>query len=72
MEYQDFLTALSADEPHLARDLANVRTLEHVLAWMQATGRASAAVDLIAQDEFSHDFLVALEPEGKYLVFGMI
>ena len=71
MEYHDFLTALNVHEPHLARELASVRTLEHVLAWMQATGRAAAKVDLIAQDEFSHDFLIALEPEGKYLVFGM-
>lgn len=41
------------------------KTLEEVLAWAHATG--SSLVDVIVQDEYTHDVLVASGP--SYIVF---
>lgn len=43
-----------------------LRTLEELLAWCRAHG--AELVDVIVQDEFSHDVLVR-ERAGSYLCF---
>jgi hypothetical protein len=71
MEYQDYVERLRADEPELAGELAPFHTLESVLPWMDSRGLPLASVDVVFQDEYSHDFLIPLEAGGKYLVFGI-
>jgi len=71
MEYHEHLKALSRDEPALASELGGVRTLEQVLAWMQRRDFGLSGLDLVTQDEFNHDLLIALDPGGRYLVFGV-
>lgn len=51
-------------------DLGGVRTLEHVLDWIRHRGIDLAVTDLIAQDEYSHDYLVPL-PDSRWIAFAM-
>jgi len=69
-EYADYLEDLRASHPHLAADFAP-DSLENVLQWMARRGLPSGSVDLVGQDEFSYDFLIELEPAGRFLVFGV-
>lgn len=70
-EYADHVEQLRADWPDLAADIAGFTGIEHVLTWMQQRGRARAAIDIVGQDEFSYDFLIELEPGGRWLAFGV-
>lgn len=70
MKYPDHVRLLEAEEPTLARAVAEFSTLEHVLNWMQREGLPLGTLDLVAQDEFSHDLLVPL-PDGRWLAFGL-
>jgi hypothetical protein len=71
LEYTDYVGRLRESAPGLADALAGFHGIEQVLTWMQQTGRVSAAVDMVGQDEFEYDFLVELEPGGKWLTFGV-
>ena len=71
MDYQDHVTRLRADEPELAGQLAAFTNRRHVLEWMDEKGLSLQDVDVVAQDEFSHDFVFRCRNEGKYLIFGM-
>jgi ADP-ribosyl-[dinitrogen reductase] hydrolase len=67
----DDVAALRAQDPALAGALAGLTGVRGVLDWMKARGLESAEVDLVAQDEFDHDFLVRLGPGGRWLAFGV-
>jgi hypothetical protein len=69
--YSDHVTALAMDHPDLASNFSHSDSLENVLDWMQTRDLPSGAVDIIGQDEFSYDFLIRLQPEGRWLVFGV-
>ncbi len=69
--YPDHVQALAVEYPELARLFSRSDSLENVLDWMQSRDLPSGAVDIIGQDEFSYDFLIRLEPEGRWLVFGV-
>ena len=69
--YSDHVRALSGDFPALASNFARSDSLENVLDWMETRDLSSGAVDIIGQDEFSYDFLIRLEPEGRWLAFGV-
>jgi hypothetical protein len=70
-EYADYVTALRKDSPDLAAEVASFRGMEQVLQWMYKRGLTQAAVDMIGMDEFSYDFLIQLEPAGRWIVFGV-
>jgi hypothetical protein len=71
LEYSDYVDRLRADWPELADAFAGRDSIEHVLAWMDRRGFPPGSVDIVAQDEFSYDFLIRLEPEARWLVFGV-
>jgi hypothetical protein len=71
MEYADSVRELGAREPGLAAELAPFRGISALLEWMQRRGLTRAAVDIVGQDEFHYDFLVQLEPGGRWLAFGV-
>lgn len=70
-EYGDYVTALREQSPDLAAEVASFRGLEAVLQWMQWHGLTQATVDMIGMDEFSFDFLIQLEPHGRWIAFGV-
>jgi hypothetical protein len=70
MEYLDHLSMLKRDHPALAAALGDTDSLEAVLAWMKTRDLPPGSVDLVAQDEFSYDFIIRLEPD-RWLVFGV-
>ena len=71
MDYADSLAQLRAAEPELAAELAGFHTLEKLLGWFTARGLPVARLDLVAQDEYSHDLLIPLGDGGRWLSFAM-
>ena len=71
LEYDDYVNQLGAEYPDLAAEFAGRDSIEHVVQWMKRRGLPPGCVDIIGQDEFSYDFLIRLEPEDRWLVFGV-
>ncbi len=70
MQYRDYISQLRTRDPNLASALAEFTSLEQVLSWMQAAGLPLANIDVLAQDEYSHELLVPLQ-DSRWLAFGM-
>jgi hypothetical protein len=68
-DYADHLAHLLITHSALAAELASIRTLEKLLGWLTRRGLDFAALDLVTQDEYSHDLLVPVG--GEWLAFGM-
>ncbi len=71
LEYAEYVTSLREGAPDLAAEIASFRSMEQVLQWMQRRGLTQALVDMIGMDEFSYDFLIQLEPGGRWIAFGV-
>jgi hypothetical protein len=71
LEYSHFANLLRPELPEVAEQVAAFTGIEHVLTWMQQRGLIGTNVDIVGQDEFSYDFLVELEPGGRWLAFGV-
>jgi hypothetical protein len=71
MEYADTVERLRTEHPGLAEEVAGFTTLEHVLKWLDRRELSFAGLDMVTQDEFSHDILIPLEPGVGYVVFGV-
>jgi hypothetical protein len=52
----------------LARAVSGQRSMKHVLDWALGHRPPLALADMVTQDEYSHDFLVAY-PGGLWLVY---
>ena len=52
----------------LASELRDQRTLADVLAWGRAQTPPRSVTEILTQDEYTHDVLIAYE-EAVYLVF---
>jgi hypothetical protein len=70
-EYADHVRDLSAHEPDLAKQFSDWHGLESVLNWIKDRNLPAGAIDLIGQDEFEYDFVIALDPDGPWVVFGL-
>jgi hypothetical protein len=70
-EYAEHVAALRGCEPELAAECGRFTGISSVLAWMQRSGLCRAAVDIVGQDEFHYDFLIQLQPGGRWIVFGV-
>jgi len=70
-DFSKSVAELRKEHPHLADEIAEFGTLESVLRWMDARGIALDKIEIIFQDEFSHDFLVPLNSDGSHLAFGI-
>ena len=71
MELRDYLANIGRQHPDLADELAGFNSLAHVLRWMERRGLALASIDVVTQDEFSHDVLVPLDGGNLHLAFGV-
>jgi hypothetical protein len=70
-EYLAHVADLQPDHPDLAEPFGHSDSLENVLGWMNERGFPPGSVDMVSQDEFSYDFLIRLEAEDRWLVFGV-
>ena len=70
-EYSESVAALRAEHPALADEIAGFGTLESVLRWMDRRRIPLDKIDIVFQDEYSHDFLIPVDGEGRYLAFGI-
>jgi hypothetical protein len=70
LQFEDYLEKLRVCFSVLAESFTR-DSIEGVLDWMETRELPSDAVDIIGQDEFSYDFLIRLDDEGRWLVFGV-
>jgi hypothetical protein len=70
-DYAESVAALRTCLPQLAEEIAGFGTLESVLRWMDKRGIPLEKIEIIFQDEFSHDFLIPLDPNGQFLAFAI-
>jgi hypothetical protein len=57
-----------ADFAHIAEAVAGHRSMRHAVDWFVRQNPPLAPADMVTQDEFSHDILVAY-PGGLWLVY---
>jgi hypothetical protein len=69
-KYETGLKKLSRTHPGIFKSLSGKTTLEGVFEWIREAGSKAGAIDLVPQDEFTHDVVVELNETGEYLVFG--
>jgi len=69
MTFAESVADVRGRRPDLADRVASFRTLEHVLDWLKADGHPLGTLDMVTQDEYSHDLLVPVGPD--WLAFGM-
>jgi len=70
MEYADYVQAMRFENPVVAGEVASFQTLENVLDYMRRAGLPLESLDLLTQDEFSHDLILPW-PDGRFVVFGL-
>ena len=70
MNYAESVRSLASGWPQLANELGSVTSLEKLLGWLQQKGIPLHRIELVAQDEFSHDLTIPL-PDGQWLAFGV-
>ena len=71
MEYPGHVDQLRRIDSLLADEVACFTGITSVMAWMQRHDRTRVPIDIIGQDEFHYDFMIELEPAGRWLVFGV-
>lgn len=71
MSYQDGIEVLRKAFPELASALSECSNLDRAIRYLR-TDEAFllSAMDVIAQDEFTHDVLIPFAQCEKYLVLG--
>jgi hypothetical protein len=71
LEYPDYIARLREHAPDLAEEFAAFHGVTSVLDWMKARYDGRVAIDMVSQDEFNYDFLIELEPGGRWVAFGV-
>jgi hypothetical protein len=69
--YAGYVETLAVTDPALASLVAPWRGLESVLDWIKVKCVPQGSIGLIEQDEFESEFLIELEPGGRWLAFGI-
>jgi len=62
---------IAAQHHALLDDLRRLASIRDVLTWMQRRGLPLESLDVVTQDEFTHDVLVPLGPSGDWAAFGV-
>jgi hypothetical protein len=70
-EYPAHVDSLRVPLPEVAGEVGAFTGVGQVLDWMQQRGLNLKMIDFVPQDEFEYDFLLELEPGGRWLAFGV-
>jgi hypothetical protein len=65
------IAMLSQCDRELAAEFAQFTSVRDVVNWMLRRAMPLESLDVVAQDEFSHDAVVPLGDDGRYISFGM-
>jgi hypothetical protein len=71
LDYPESVERLRAGAPDLAEEFGRFAGITGVLDWMKRRNLSTTAVDIVGQDEFHYDFLIQLEPGGRWVSFGV-
>jgi hypothetical protein len=69
-EYEEYVARLRIQSPELAAGVGGFKGISWVLEWMERRG-LNHGVDIVGQDEFHYDFLIRLDAEDHWIVFGV-
>ncbi len=69
--YPDDIAELRKQDAALADQFSGFTGITSVLNWMHQSGLTRSRTDMIGQDEFHYDFLIELEPAGRWVAFGV-
>lgn len=69
--YAEEVGQLRKTNPDLADAIADFTGIAQVVDWLGARGAGNLKIDMIGMDEFEYDFLIEVDPEGRWLVFGV-
>ena len=67
--YADDILQLRGRFPSLAAAFAEFTGVGQVVDWLAARGKPS--IDMVAMDEFEYDFVIELQDDDRWLVFGV-
>jgi len=71
MSYQDSVNMLKERFPDLATELSRCTNLDRAIQYLgQNETFLLSKMDVVAQDEFTHDVLVPFAKSSEYLVLG--
>lgn len=68
--YADDIAGLRTLLPAIAEEVAGFTGVAQVVDWL-VSRLGKPTLDMVAMDEFEYDFLIELEPTGRWLVFGV-
>jgi hypothetical protein len=71
LNYCDHVALLRGGDASLADEVGSFTGISRVMEWMQKRNLTRAKIDIVGQDEFHYDFMIELEPQGRWLVFGV-
>jgi hypothetical protein len=71
LDYAHHTDRLRAAHPDLADQVTTFTGVGQVLDWMQQRRLNLKTIDFVSQDEFEYDFLLELEPGGRWMAFGV-
>lgn len=70
MEYAEHVSQVATTHPDLAARLSHLHTIKDVLDWMQENRLSLNTLDIVTQDEFTHDAIVPVS-ESLFVSFGI-
>lgn len=70
-EYADDINVVRENDPILASELGELVSLQGVFEWMKRRNLPLGSVELVTQDEYSHDFVVPLGADHRSVAFGI-
>lgn len=71
MTLEESLRLLAEQDPELSQAIGPFTSLEEVLRWCATVGASVADIEVVPQDEFSHDVVLALDGGRRYLAVGV-
>ncbi len=69
--YADDVERIRLTDPSLAEAIASFTGVIQVVDWFTSRSSRKPAIDLVNMDEFEYDFVIELEPEGRWIAFGV-
>lgn len=69
--YADDLLRVREIAPEVAAEISSFTGVGQVADWLSQRAHGPPRIDMIAMDEFEYDFLVEVEPNGRWLAFGV-
>ena len=69
--YANDVERIRRTDPDLAEKITAFTGVIQVVEWFTSRSTRKPAIDLVNMDEFEYDFVIELEPAGRWIAFGV-